>query len=406
MQPRNWADSPGEGAVTALPGQMPAPEGARPAGGLLWVHSGYEGGPGPLRGVIRRLAEDRRDLHVLLTCAAPRSGADTAPPADCLIQPPPDAEGPVGRFLDHWRPDAALWAGPRNAVIRPRTLAALNRRRVPVVLAGVSGLRAPRWGWWPWPSRSALAGVAAALVEEHGAAVGLHGIGLPLDRLQVTGPLRDETEPPPCDDAGRARMAARLAARPCWLAVHLVQGEEDMVLRAHATALRSARRLLLVLAPQKPGRGPALESGLTAAGWTVALRSAGDEPGPETQILIADRPEELGLWYRIAPVSLLGSSLVAAGGQDPTPAAALGSAILHGPHVGDHAAAYTRLARAGGARLVTDADSLAAALEHVIRPEEAARMAHAAWDVGSAGAEVAERVLSVLRPLLPAPVPA
>lgn len=400
------ASGPGMAAVRQGPsGRGPVGTTAeRPEGVLLWLHCGYAQGPGPLRGVIRRLARERPDVSVLLTSAEPQSGTVAASPDGCMLHPPPpDAEGPAGRFLEHWRPDAVLWAGPLDAVLRPRTLAALGRRRVPVVLVGAGGVRVSRWRWWLGPSAAALAGVTLALVEDSAAAMGLHRIGLPRKRLQVTGPLRDEAEPPPCEEPQRARMAARLDARPGWLAAHLLPGEEEAVLRAHATVLRSSRRLLLVLAPQDPARGAQIAPGLAGAGWAVTLRSAGGEPGPDTQVVIADRPGELGLWYRIAPVTLLGSSLVPGGGQDPGAAAALGTAILHGPHVAHHVAAYERLARAGGARLVTDAESLAAALARVIQPEEAARMAHAAWDVGTSGAEVAERVIKTLLALLPRP---
>ena len=48
-------------------------------------------------------------------------------------------------------------------------------------------------------------------------------------------------------------------------------------------------------------------------GWNVALRAADQEPEPEVEVLIADSPAELGLWYRLAPITFLGGSLSGAG---------------------------------------------------------------------------------------------
>jgi 3-deoxy-D-manno-octulosonic-acid transferase len=55
----------------------------------------------------------------------------------------------------------------------------------------------------------------------------------------------------------------------------------------------------------------------------------------------------LGLWYRVAPISLVGGSLQPIGGHNPFEPAALGSAILHGPYVTNFVDIYQRLSEAG-----------------------------------------------------------
>jgi 3-deoxy-D-manno-octulosonic-acid transferase len=59
-------------------------------------------------------------------------------------------------------------------------------------------------------------------------------------------------------------------------------------------------------------------------------------------------------------------------------------------------ASYARLANAGAARLVRDADTMAAALTLLTAPDQTAAMAHAAWEVSTAGAEVTDRVLELI----------
>ena len=71
---------------------------------------------------------------------------------------------------------------------------------------------------------------------------------------------------------------------------------------------------------------------------------------------------ELGLFYRLSSVIFVGKSLLGQGGQNPIEPAKLGSAILHGPHVGNFLEVYAALDEKGGAIPVKDADGLAEGL--------------------------------------------
>jgi 3-deoxy-D-manno-octulosonic-acid transferase len=104
----------------------------------------------------------------------------------------------------------------------------------------------------------------------------------------------------------------------------------------------------------------------------------------------------LGLWYRVAPISLVGGSLQPIGGHNPFEPAALGSAILHGPYVTNFVDIYQRLSEAGAARLVTGPDTLSEAVHELMNPDKAASMAHAAWEVVSQGAEVTDHALDAI----------
>ena len=78
--------------------------------------------------------------------------------------------------------------------------------------------------------------------------------------------------------------------------------------------------------------------------------------GDEIQVLLTDGPTEMGLWYRLAPVTYLGGTL---GGDDaaarhPFEPAALGSAIVHGPHTARFATEWQQLGGAGAAADVAD----------------------------------------------------
>lgn len=81
-------------------------------------------------------------------------------------------------------------------------------------------------------------------------------------------------------------------------------------------------------------------------------------------------------------------------------AAALGSAILHGPRTGRSGPIFGRLGAARATRAVASVSDLGDALGDLLAPDRAARLAQAAWAVASEGAEVTETILKRVRAIM------
>jgi 3-deoxy-D-manno-octulosonic-acid transferase len=112
---------------------------------------------------------------------------------------------------------------------------------------------------------------------------------------------------------------------------------------------------------------------------------------------------ELGLFYRLAGVVMVGKSFVGKGGQNPIEPAKLASAILHGPHVANFADVYTLLDEAGGAAPARDADELGRMLAALFAdPARLRAMARAAARAVETQGGAADRVMQALTPFLPA----
>ena len=133
---------------------------------------------------------------------------------------------------------------------------------------------------------------------------------------------------------------------------------------------------------------------LKSQGWRVCHWEDGDPVDENVQIILVEEPEEMGLWFRVAPLCFLGSSLTPnSSGYDPYIPASLGSAIIYGPNTGTHLQSFSRLAAAGAARIIRDAYGLAKAVEALLGADQSAIMAHAAWETISEGAEATDAVI-------------
>lgn len=366
-----------------------APGGPRPAGRLVWLHAADAGVATALTRLSRKLAEGE-ELAVLHTSAAPGAGGQ-APPADVTAE--------VTAFLDHWRPDLLLIGGGE---VRPALFHEAGLRRIPLLMANAAApyLPAGRDGWYPGLMRDALASLRHVMVLDDAAARLMRKAGA--TSVEVTGRLEEQSAVLPCLETERAAMASLLAARPIWLAADVPEAEEAAVIAAHRDALRLAHRLLLILVPQDPARAARLARQMDEAeGWRVAQRGLEEEPVSDVEVFIPDSSAEYGLWYRLAPITYLGGSLT--GGaplRNPLEAASLGSAIVHGPHHGDHAAMLRRMAGAQAVRAIAEAADLPGALGDLLSPDRSARQAAAAWAVVSEGAEVTERVVALIHSLI------
>jgi 3-deoxy-D-manno-octulosonic-acid transferase len=369
-----------------------------------WVAPRFEPARGPLLLACAQEAGARRALGTLcarlqqtrpeVTIVSP----DPANPCpDTVHVPlPPDRVSDCEAFVAGLRPDAVLWAGQTLA---PALLSSLKARgaRLIALDAAEAAWETPAPRWLPDPSAATLALFDSIHCANAAAARRLRRLGVAPERVRVSGPLQDSALPLDCNEALHAEIAPLLAGRPVWLAARLRAAEATEVLRAHRRAVRLAHRLLLVIAPAGRTDHAAMAKALQADSMRVCHWDSGEMPDENTQVLLAEGPEELGLWYRVAPLAFLGGSLTQGhGGHDPFEAATLGAAVLYGPNVGQHLSAYGRLVEAGGARIVRDSDSLAAAVTHLVAPDQAAAMAHAGWDVISAGAALVDAVIAEL----------
>jgi 3-deoxy-D-manno-octulosonic-acid transferase len=373
--------------------QLPSRRPDRPVGPLIWLHAASADQAAALTRIARRIAREGGPARLLLTSAFPFDTSDLAlPPTALTDTAPSERRGALQDFLTHWQPDAAFVAGSR---LPPALVTETHAAGIP--LYGLWSGRMPRSPWTRSLLRAVAGRFAEILVPDAALADRLTALAGPGPRIEASGPVEDVADPLPATEAEREALATLLRARPVWLAMSVPEDELPFVITAHSMAMRHAHRMLLILVPRDPDAVPRIEAAFVAEGWETALRTRDEEPLAEVQVLISDGETELGLWYRLAPVTYMGGTLGPSGtGRSPLEPAALGSAVICGPNPGPHALAYGRLSAARASRQVRDGAALAAAVADLIAPDRAAQLAHNAWTASSGGVEVGDRIALAL----------
>jgi len=373
----------------------------RPDGPLIWLHGASVGEALSALPLIERLLAANDQCSVLMTSGTVTSARLMAQrlPARAFHQyVPVDLPRAVGRFLDYWRPDLALWL---ESELWPNLIRAAAKRDIEMVLINgrLSARSFVRWRRAPGFARSLLGAFKRCLAQSEADAERLAALGA--REVACHGNLKFASAPLPADADAVEVLRARLGARPLWLAASTHPGEEAIVAEAHRTLRARHPALLTVITPRHPGRGPAIAAELASNGLQVARRAADEAPEADTDIYLADTLGELGLFYRLAPIALVGGSLVPHGGQNPLEPAQLDCAILHGPAVFNFEAIAAAMKAAGANEMVHDAASLANAVDALlVDGGMRARRVNAAAEVAAGEAGVLDRVMDALAPHL------
>ena len=329
----------------------------RPDGRLVWMHAVGLGEVMALRGLIAAMGTG--DLQFLVTSSA-RSSAEVfganLPDRTRHQYLPLDAPGYLRRFLDHWRPDLSIWA---EQDLWPGAVLAADRRGVPLALVNArmdagafARCRRAAAVYRDLMSRFALIAAQDQATAGHLAMLGGADV-------QVRGSLKAAAPPLAADLAEVARMRDVLGGRRVWLAASTHGGDEEAAFAAHRVLMADDPAACLILVPRLPARAAEVTGMAARFGLPVTLRSTGATPGPG--VFVIDRFGELGLWYRVARVALVGGGF-GIGGHNPWEAAHLGCAILHGPGVANFAHDYRMLHDSDAAMTVAGPAGILAAL--------------------------------------------
>lgn len=371
----------------------------RPEGRLVWFHAASVGESLSILDLITKTLDSYPRAHVLVTSGTVTSANLLAKrlPARAIHQYiPVDLHTPVRRFLDHWKPDLAIFT---ESEFWPTTLLATVRHGIPLALVNgrMSEKSARGWRRARHSIADLLGSFDVVLTQDDATRDRLAQLGA--HSAVTTGSLKEGAAPLGFDQETFETLHDVIGSRPVWIAASTHFNEEDIAADAHREVRLSQHDALLVLVPRHPNRAVEIANRLHAQNWSFARRTEGALPGIDTEIYLADTLGELGLWYRLATVAFVGGSLVPIGGHNPFEPAALGTAIVHGPFIGSFADGYARLASADAACRIEDGEELGAAIARLLNPEESARLAAAAWELFSEGAMITDRVFDALQPL-------
>ena len=249
----------------------------RPSGGVVWLHGASVGEAVSLLPFVERITQ--RGAHALVTTGTVTSAALLAKrlPAGAFHQYAPlDNPFFMRRFLDHWRPDAALIA---ESELWPNMLIEAKRAGLPVAMVNgrISQRSYRRWRRAPRLIEALLSRFDLCLARGEDDAERLAALGA--RSVVVAGDIKFDAPALPADRRELAELSGLASGRQIWIAASTHEGEELIAARAHKRLAEVFPDALTLIAPRHPERGEAIRQAIEAEGLPVALRSRGERPG-------------------------------------------------------------------------------------------------------------------------------
>ena len=375
----------------------------RPEGPLIWMHGASVGECTMLLPLITKFRQQRPDISILITSATCTAAAVLKErlPEGCVHQYVPlDSPKNIGRFLDHWHPDLAIWAESEiwpnmiiNAQARGIKMALINARMSEKSLNG-----------WAKHKTSAEAifsrfDVILAADKRTGDSLGW----FTARDIPATGNLKDAAPPLPANMQDLARFQNSVKDRPIWCAASTHSGEDEIILRAHKDVVAAHPNALLILAPRHPERRDEILKLIQAADFNTAIRSQNDSLSSAVQVYLFDTIGEMGLAYRLSALTFVCGSLKAElSGHNPLEPARLRSAVMTGGHIASFADIYNTMFKFNAARRILSPEIIGKDIAALLSaPDELAALQDKAARFAESRNDVLSYVWSQLKPLLP-----
>jgi 3-deoxy-D-manno-octulosonic-acid transferase len=389
-------------------GFCPEREGRGPA---VWIHGVSVGEVLAAQELVKMLEREAPGLEVVVstTTWAAQEAARRAYPGCLVFYYPLDFSFATHRVVRRIRPTVVLLM---ELEIWPNFLLTTSLRGVPVLLAnGRMSAKSERDYLWlqriiPEP----MDRIAYYCVQTEEYARRFRNVGVPEDRVTVTGNMKFDNVVDEVSERQHAAYARRLGLAPgafVLMAGSTHAGEEEIVLDAYREIRRRDPSARLVLVPRFPERFDEVEALLVASGLFCQRLSRLPDTGPPAgsppdAVVLGDTVGELARLYVVADLVFVGGSVTRKGGHSMIEPAGLGKPVVIGPGDRNFRDPVELLRSQGGLLQVRSGDDVRREL--VALHGDAARrreLGERARDVCRESKGATRRILAILREHVP-----
>lgn len=246
----------------------------------------------------------------------------------------------------------------------PNMIWGLQRRGIPYFLvnARISERSFRRYQAARFLFGPIFAGFRGIAVQTTGDAERLKKLGVRPEVIHVTGSLKFDAAIP----SGKAPLDARSLLKQVGVAGDAIiliggsthAGEEAILARITRRLRKEFPRLFLILVPRHHERGAEVGRTLTETGLSFLFRSlitpTFQSGEGSLDCLLVNTTGELRSFYAVSNLVFIGKSLSAHGGQNPIEPAALGKAVVVGPHMENFQTIVQQFTQSGAIVQVAD----------------------------------------------------
>lgn len=341
----------------------------RPQKPLLWIHAVSVGESMVSVAIAQAILKQYPHVYILLTTTTTSSAKIVGQklPKNTIHQfGPVDTPQAVHRFLEHWKPDLAIWV---ESEFWPNLIHGTQKRGIPTILLNgrISSKSFSNWKKLKSLISPLLSRFDLCAVQSEEQATFFQALGA--NNICVMGNAKTIITPLKVDAKKYKAFKIEAGERPLWLVASSHPGEEEIAFEAHKSLKKDYPDLLTILVPRHIERATALQQLALKEGLSVALQTE-TTSFKGIEVYIANTLGELSTFFALSPIVLMGATLVPKGGHNPIEAAQLGAFVLHGPHIFNNSHLYKILSSLELSQEIQDSHHLAEALRPWLKKQK------------------------------------
>lgn len=367
---------------------------------IIWCHAVSVGEVQASRPLIQSLQTQYPHHQILITTMTPTGServqslfADSV--AHCYL--PYDLPFLIKRFLKRVHP---VFGIIMETEIWPNILLECKQQSIPVVLANarMSARSAKAYHRLPSFTKTVLRSLSLIAAQSDNDRQRFIELGADPEHTQTTGNLKFEIRLPASLSEECAIMRRFWdESRPVLVAASTHEGEEEIILDACKQVRDIFPTLLLILVPRHPERFDRVATLSQRNGLKTLRRSDKLACSEDVQVLIGDTMGELLLFYGASDLAFIGGTLVPHGGQNLLEPAALGRAVITGPHYFNFQEISKQFIKTGAAIEIHNAETLTDAVIKLLKdPEKRASMGEAGQRLIAESQGATQRLLGLI----------
>jgi len=246
---------------------------ARPEGPLVWLHGASVGEIAAIVPLVERIVS--KEFKVLVTSGTVGSAAlcKQRLPMGVVHQFVPwDSPRFIARFLDHWKPNLALFT---ESDLWPNLIVMSSERGIPLILINgrLSERSFNRWRFAPATIAAMLRRFDLCLAQSPAYAARYRDLGAP--RISTTGNLKLDVPEPPAEHESLRALQSAIGQRTTIAAASTHAGEEIALIETHRRLRSSGFRPASSTSSYHGIRRASLR-----ASWTTGSQTSRFSPSP------------------------------------------------------------------------------------------------------------------------------
>ena len=265
----------------------------------------------------------------------------------------------VNRFLEYWRPNAAIFI---ESEIWPYMFKKIEEKNIPLILLNARLTKKTFNRWMKIKIFSTLIFNKISIAYPQNLETRKYLNKLNVKKVNLLGNIKFSENYLENQNGINRKLNLALNNKKVWTASSTHRDEEIFCIKAHLELKKKVKNLLTIIIPRHIHRVKEIIPEIKKFNLKFKLHSHTSQSLENIDIYIVDTFGETRKFHKQSSSVFLGGSIIKRGGQNPLEAARFGAKILHGPNTDNFRDVYKLLKKLNISKKINTPKQLASSI--------------------------------------------